>query len=154
MASCVGSSANGASLDTATVGSHSLTVTAVDQVGNTTSRTVTYTVEGDLYVNAIAYHRSSCGGVLNGCLTFGVQIKSVHDGVANAQVTVRIVKPGGVTETLTATTDRFGSVAYDTRNIGAGTYTLTVLNVTAAYYHYTPADNVVTSRSAVLGSRF
>ena len=137
-----------------TAGQHSLTVTAVDNVGNATTRTVSYTVEGNMYVNAIAYYRSTCAGVINGCLTFGAQIKSVHDGVANARVTVRIDKPGGGSETLTAVTNHFGSVGFDTDTIGPGTYTLTVLNVEADYYHYTPADNVVTSRSAVLGARF
>lgn len=41
---CAGPVASGASVDTGTTGPHSLTVTAVDNVGNTASKTVTYTV--------------------------------------------------------------------------------------------------------------
>ncbi|MFN8473344.1 MAG: choice-of-anchor Q domain-containing protein [Anaerolineae bacterium] len=44
VASCVGTVPNGSPLSTATVGSFSFTVTATDNVGNTTSQTVHYTV--------------------------------------------------------------------------------------------------------------
>ena len=44
VATCVGSVAAGASLDTATVGSTTFTVNASDHAGNTASTTVTYTV--------------------------------------------------------------------------------------------------------------
>ncbi|PTL59657.1 InlB B-repeat-containing protein [Paraconexibacter algicola] len=42
--SCTGTVADGASIDTATRGTKTFTVTAVDEAGNSTERTVTYTV--------------------------------------------------------------------------------------------------------------
>jgi Bacterial Ig-like domain (group 3) len=44
LASCIGTVANGAAIDTATAGSKSFTVTAKDAAGNTSVRTVAYTV--------------------------------------------------------------------------------------------------------------
>jgi hypothetical protein len=44
VASCSGPVASGARIDTSTTGSHSFTVTSADQVGNSASQTVTYTV--------------------------------------------------------------------------------------------------------------
>ena len=44
IASCTGSAADGSALDTATTGSKSITVSAVDRAGNTSSTTVNYTV--------------------------------------------------------------------------------------------------------------
>ena len=41
---CVGSTANGANLDTSTIGDHTLTVTGTDKAGNQTVVTVHYTV--------------------------------------------------------------------------------------------------------------
>jgi len=46
LASCVGTVADGAAIDTSTVGNHTFTVTAADNVGNTTTRSVTYKVVG------------------------------------------------------------------------------------------------------------
>ncbi len=43
--SCVGTAANGASIDTTTLGSKAFTVTATDNAGNATSQTVHYTVD-------------------------------------------------------------------------------------------------------------
>jgi hypothetical protein len=44
VASCLGTVANGAPLSTATAGTKTFTVTATDEVGNTSSQTVSYTV--------------------------------------------------------------------------------------------------------------
>jgi YVTN family beta-propeller protein len=44
VASCVGSTGDGQSLDTSTIGEHTLTVTATDNVGNTATTTASYTV--------------------------------------------------------------------------------------------------------------
>src|SRR3954453_9764289 len=44
MDTCVGTVANGASLDTAAVGDHAFTVTATDKAGNVTVKTVHYLV--------------------------------------------------------------------------------------------------------------
>jgi hypothetical protein len=44
VASCAGPVASGSPIDTSTTGAHSFTVTAADKVGNSTSRTVNYTV--------------------------------------------------------------------------------------------------------------
>ena len=44
IATCVGSKANGAAIDTSTIGSKSFTVTALDRAGNSTTKTVTYSV--------------------------------------------------------------------------------------------------------------
>jgi hypothetical protein len=46
VASCLGTVASGARLDTATPGTKSFTVNAADSAGNTSTRTVTYTVTG------------------------------------------------------------------------------------------------------------
>ena len=46
LANCVASTANGSSIDTSTVGGHTYTVTASDNVGNTSFVTHTYTVTG------------------------------------------------------------------------------------------------------------
>jgi hypothetical protein len=45
VASCVGTQANGASLNTAAAGTFNVTVTAQDFAGNSTTRTVSYTVQ-------------------------------------------------------------------------------------------------------------
>jgi hypothetical protein len=44
LASCAGSVANGAAIDTSTLGSHTFTVTAIDTAGNVTTVTRSYTV--------------------------------------------------------------------------------------------------------------
>ncbi len=44
LASCVGDVANGADIDTSTLGAHTFTVQATDRAGNTGSRSATYTV--------------------------------------------------------------------------------------------------------------
>ena len=44
IASCVGTVADGAPVDTSTLGEHTFTVDASDNAGNSTSRSVTYTV--------------------------------------------------------------------------------------------------------------
>jgi hypothetical protein len=44
LASCTGTTANGAALDTSTGGAHTLTVTAADVAGNTSTKSVSYTV--------------------------------------------------------------------------------------------------------------
>jgi adhesin/invasin len=46
IASCTGTTAAGADVDTSTVGPHQFTVTATDNAGNATTRTATYTVIG------------------------------------------------------------------------------------------------------------
>jgi hypothetical protein len=48
--SCVGDVADGAAVDTAALGAHSFTVTARDQAGNESVRTVSYTVSGGGFV--------------------------------------------------------------------------------------------------------
>jgi hypothetical protein len=44
IASCVGSAPNGSQLDTTTPGAHTFTVTAADRAGNTSTKTVSYSV--------------------------------------------------------------------------------------------------------------
>ena len=44
LVACVGSVANGANLDTSTIGDHTFTVTATDKAGNVTTVTNHYTV--------------------------------------------------------------------------------------------------------------
>jgi len=51
IASCVGTQPPGASLDTAQAGAHTFTVTAVDNAGNQSSRTITYWIVGVPSVN-------------------------------------------------------------------------------------------------------
>src|SRR6266581_1969517 len=46
IASCVGTQPNGASLDTAQAGAHTFTVTALDNAGNQSSRTITHWIVG------------------------------------------------------------------------------------------------------------
>jgi hypothetical protein len=46
VASCAGTAANGANIDTSTLGSHTFTVTATDLSGNTTTATANYIVGG------------------------------------------------------------------------------------------------------------
>src|SRR4029077_1646373 len=61
IASCVGTVANGANIDTSTIGSHTFTVTGTDKAGNqtvvTTHYTVTYTFNG--FFNPVSNTESS-----------------------------------------------------------------------------------------------
>jgi hypothetical protein len=51
IASCIGTQPVGVSLDTAQAGSHAFTVTAVDNAGNESSRTITYWIVGVPSIN-------------------------------------------------------------------------------------------------------
>jgi hypothetical protein len=62
MESCVGDVANGADVDTSTLGEHSFTVQATDRAGNTGSKTVSYTV-ADATAPEIAVTTPASGAV-------------------------------------------------------------------------------------------
>jgi hypothetical protein len=147
VATCAGPVANGANIDTSTVGPHTFTVNATDNAGNAAAQTVTYTVTGQMYVANIAVFRATCNGLIGGCLKWGVQLKSHNRVVVGGQVSVTITKPNGQVLNLTATTDSSGGAAFVTVADVKGDWTLTVTNASAPNYVYVPALNVITTRS-------
>lgn len=146
VASCVGTVANGANVDTSTVGPHTFTVTTTDNAGNAATRTETYAVVGHMSVSGIVVIRRSCDDPAGYCLKWGVQVKSLGRGLPGADVSVTITKPNGATLNLTATTDRTGTAAFLVPADVRGTWTLTVTNVVDPGYVYDAGRNTMTAR--------
>jgi Tol biopolymer transport system component len=76
IASCVGTVSSGASIDTATAGSKSFTVTATDRAGNTATGQVTYVVSAPSVGSSGGGGSKGGGGALDGWLLLGLAFGS------------------------------------------------------------------------------
>jgi hypothetical protein len=97
VASCAGPVPSGASIDTSTVGFHSFTVTAVDNVGNQSTQTVTYVVT---YAICLLYDAGTPRAA--GVYTFRIALcDAFGTNVSSNAVTVHatLITPGGMTPT-------------------------------------------------------
>ena len=131
VASCVGNVANGAGIDTASVGNKTFTVTGTDNVGNVRVQTVPYIVTYKIclqYDPTKAFHGNSAPIRLQLCDANDVNVSS--PGIT---VHATVVNPGAIPATSTANpTNDFlfnsgqGGYIYvlNTKTLSAGSYTL------------------------------
>lgn len=141
VATCAGSVANGAALDTSTIGPHSLTVQATDQAGNAASQSMTYRVIYNictLYDQTRAVHSGAKIPIkLQLCDVNGTDVSSSGLVVTAVSVTqISTQAPGTLTTPGNATPDtnfRFdptlgttGGYIYNlsTQGLTTGTYSL------------------------------
>jgi hypothetical protein len=123
---CIGDVADGADVDTSTLGAHTFTVEATDHAGNTASQSVTYTVV-DVTAPAISVTTPAAGGVY-----------SVGQSVAAAYSCAD--EPGGSGVATCTGTVPVGA-AIDTSSVGEKTFT-----VNATDQAGNPASTSVTYR--------
>lgn len=133
-----------------TSGNHSLagtaSISATDNTpdDNTYSTTVNVSDVSQSYVQNITLTSQPVRLGIN--LSGTISINSTTGPVANATVSLTLVG-GGTNRSLTATTDANGNGTFFTSVYRRGTYTVTVTNVTASNYVYTPSMNVKNSAS-------
>ncbi len=92
LASCQGTVADGASVDTASVGSKSFTVNASDNVGNTSTRMVEYEITYKIH----ALHDQTKARKLGAIIPVKLQLQDYHG--ANQSATAIVVKATGLTK--------------------------------------------------------
>jgi uncharacterized delta-60 repeat protein len=151
LATCEGTVAHGAAIDTSTLGTYTFTVTAVDHAGNEDSQTVTYTVI-DMTAPVIDVHSPTPGQVV------------AHGSVISVSATCTDDVDGAVacllsTDTLDTTSlgDKSITVtAYDnTGNVSTVTVPYTVTDQTAPTITLTtPADGATYAAGAVVNADF
>jgi hypothetical protein len=127
--SCVGDVANGAAVDTSTLGAHSFTVEATDRAGNTGSTTVNYTVV-DATAPAISLTTPEAGAVYGLGETVAADYSCADEsggsGVASCEGTVASGAP--------IDTSSFGPHSFEvTASDNAGNTTSTEVAYTVAY---------------------
>ena len=142
---CVGDVANGAGVDTSTLGQHTFTVNATDRAGNTGSRSVTYTVV-DATAPEIALSTPSSGAVYG----LGEQVAASYSctdepGGSGLASCVGTVANGASVDTSSVGEKSFKVEATDNAgNKSSKSVTYTVVDRTAPEITITtPADGAV-----------
>ncbi len=120
VASCSGSVSNGQPLDTSVVGQHTLTVNAVDGVGNPATATASYTVISGRVVLSSSENPAPFGAKV----TFTARINPSTPGGPTPTGTVSFQE--GATVLGTATLRR-GSATYSSSSLSLGAHSITVL---------------------------
>jgi hypothetical protein len=121
-AGCSGTVANGAGINTATLGPHTFSVTATSSDGQTATRTSSYTVLAVAKLADLGVTISGPGNAADGStLTEKVTVANAGPAAATSVITGLIV-PHGLTATSTGGGKSVGSVIYwTTPSIAAGT---------------------------------
>lgn len=94
--SCTGTAANGAAIDTSSVGAKTFTVTAVDSDGNETTKTVNFTVSYGFVTLFDQTKAQKPGGTVPVKLQI-VDVNGVNQSAANIQLSAVRVEPGNLT---------------------------------------------------------
>jgi hypothetical protein len=114
MASCEGSPANGQLLDTTTLGTHTVEVTATDQAGNTTTTSSSYTV---VLSGRVALADTPNPSVYASKVSFTATVSPSTQGGTAPTGTVSFMEGATVLHTSTLTR---GVATYSTSALGAG----------------------------------
>ncbi|MCU1351804.1 MAG: hypothetical protein JWM05_1013, partial [Acidimicrobiales bacterium] len=156
LATCVGTVANGADIDTSTLGSHDFTVNASDNAGNTSTKTVTYNV-----VDVTAPTIDISSPVDNATISRDAAVAagySCADEAAGSGVAtcVGTVANGADIDTSTLGSHDFTVNASDNAgNTSTKTVTYTVVDVTPPTITITtPADGSSVARGAVVAADY
>jgi hypothetical protein len=150
LAACVGTVADGAAVDTATLGEHDFTVTATDAAGNEATVTHVYEVVDEV-APVVELRRPADGAVLSrGAVVdadFACEDEAGGSGIASC---VGTRSSGGPVDTTVLGTHEFAVIGTDAAgNATTVTHAYTVVDRTSpAVVVRTPADGAVYARGA------
>ena len=132
-------------------GSHTVSATATDTIGQFGSDSVGVTVQNTIPSNSMHVSNIDMSYTVKGPnYTVAMVVTIVDENgspVSGATVDLSLDVPGGGTATGSGTTGSNGTATFTYRSKNTGTYVATVTNVSHSSYTYNPAANVVTSAS-------